>query len=175
MTEYKARPEAIKGPAVMLAIMVALLLTIFFFFPKGFLTYFLMGLILIFVPLAYSGVILKITMDDKKIVVVRPFSRLTVRIEDIAFCAVHGLDDGRHLVYAFVKRRHKGMDCVRGVKQKKPFGEIIREASKDDGCVDLDINFNMAKKLPVSFVEDAEALKDRILEAVNRKNEKYLA
>lgn len=174
MTEYKARPEAIKGPAITLAIMIAFELLIYFFFPKGFLTYFFMGLILVFIPLVYSGVILKIIMDDKKVVVVRPFTRLMIKIEDIAFCAVHGLDDGRHLIYAFVKKRYKGMDCVKGIKQKKPFEEIIREAMKDEECVDLDINFNMAKKIPVSFVEDAEALKDRIIGAVNRKNEKYL-
>ena len=167
MTEYKGRWDAMRGPLVMLSILIALVLIIYAFMPKGFFAYFFIALLLIFVPLSYSGLVLKIIVDEKKLVVVRPFTRVSVKFEDVGLCAVHCVEDGRYLIYAFVKQRYRGGYTVKGIRPKLPFDEIVKMASKDEN-INLDINFNRAKKIPVSFVENCEGLKDRFLMEVGK-------
>lgn len=167
MTEYKGRRDAIRGPLAVLAAIIAVIGIIYMFMPKGFLAYFFIGLLLLFVPVIYSGLVLKITADDKKVVVVRPLTRVTVKYEDVALCAVHCIEEGRYLIYAFVKQRYRGGYAVRGIRPKLSFEEIVKIANKNEN-VDLDINFNRAKKIPVSFVEDGEKLKDRFLMEVGK-------
>lgn len=167
MTEYKGRWEAIRGPLVVLVIMLVLIGIIYFFMPHSFWTYFFIVLFLIFIPLPYSGLILKIRINDRKLVVVRPFTRVSVKFEDVALCAVHNIEEGSSLVYAFVKRRCRGGYTVKGIRPKLPFDEIVKMAMANDN-VDLDMNFTRAKKIPVSFVEDGEALKDRFLMEVGK-------
>jgi len=167
VTEYKGRWDTIKGPLLVLTIIIAIVFLIYIFMPKGFLAYFFIGLLLLFVPLTYSGLVLKIMADEKKLVVVRPFTRVAVRYEDVALCAVHGIDEGKYLIYAFVKQRYRRGYAVKGIRPKLPFEEVVRIANKDEN-VDLDINFNRAKKIPVSFVEDGEELKDRFLMEVGK-------
>ncbi|MGE5632735.1 MAG: hypothetical protein ACM3TR_16835 [Caulobacteraceae bacterium] len=168
MTEYKGRKDAVRGPSIVLGIIILMVLVIYFLIPKGFFTYFFIVLLLAFVPLTYSGIILKITIDDKKLVVVRPLSRLTVKFEDVALCAVHCLEEGSYLIYAFVKERYKGGYTVKGIRPRLPFDEVVRLASKENENIDFDVNFNRAKKIPVSFVEDGDALKDRFLMEVGK-------
>lgn len=174
MTVYKGRWEAIRGPLAVLGILIALALIIYLFLPHGFFSYFFIALLLLFVPLAYSGLILKITIDDKKLVVVRPLTRVTVRFEDVALCAVHAIEEGKHLIYAFVKQKHRGIYTVKGVRPKLPFEEIVRMATREEDYVDLDVNFSRAKKLPVSFVENGEELKDRFLMEVGKHHVKIM-
>lgn len=174
MTEYKGRWDAIKGPLVVLGILISLALIIYLFFPLGFFSYFFIALLLVFVPLAYSGIILKITIDDKRLVVVRPLTRVTVRFEDVALCAVHTIEEGKYLIYAFVKEKHRGIYTVRGVRPKLPFEEVVKMATKEEGYVDLDMNFSRSKKLPVSFVENNEELKDRFLMEVGKHHVKII-
>lgn len=171
MTEYKGRWEAIRGPLIVLILLVVFALIIFFSFPRGFWVYFFDVLLLLFVPLAYSGLILKIKIDDKKLVIVRPFTRVKVKFEDVALCAVHQIGEGSSLIYAFVRERRLGGSTVRGVKPKLPFDEVVKMTSHNDN-VDLDINFNRAKKIPVSFVKNGEELKDRFLLEVGKHHVK---
>jgi hypothetical protein len=174
MTVYKGRWEAIRGPLVVLAILAALVLTIYLFVAPGFFKYFFMVLLLVFVPLLYSGLVLKITIDDKKMVVVRPLTRVSVRFEDVALCAVHAIEDEKHLIYAFVKEKRRGVYTVKGVRPKLPFEEVVKMAEKEEDYVDLDVNFSRAKKLPVSFVENGEELKDRFLKEVGKYHIKVM-
>ena len=167
MTEYKGRWDAIRGPLVVLSILIALIIIIYLVVPHGFWAYFFIVLLLLFVPLAYSGLILKITINEKKIVVVRPFTRVTIKFEDVALCAVHNIEEGRNLIYAFVKARYRRGYIVKGIRPKLPFDEVVRIASKDED-INLDINFNRAKRIPVSFVECVEELKDRFMMEVGK-------
>ncbi|KUO73506.1 MAG: hypothetical protein APF77_12175 [Clostridia bacterium BRH_c25] len=167
MIEYKGRWDAIKGPLVVLSIIIAIVLIIYLFIPKGFFAYFFMVLLLVFIPLTYSGLVLKITADEKKIVVVRPFTRMSVKYEDVALCAVHCIDEGKYLIYAFVKQRYRRGYTVKGVRPRLSFDEVVKMASKDED-INLDINFNRAKKIPVSFVENSEELKDRFMMEVGK-------
>lgn len=167
MTEYKGRWEAIKGPLVVLSILMAIVLILYLFVPKGFFTYFFIVLLLMFVPLLYSGLVLKIAISEKRLVVVRPLTRTTVKFEDVALCAVHCVDEGKYLIYAFVKQRYRKGYTVKGIKPKLPFDEVVKMSLQNEDF-DLDINFNRAKKIPVSFVENCEELKDRFLMEVGK-------
>lgn len=167
MTEYKGRWEAIRGPLIMLSILIALAAIIYFFIPHGFWAYFFIVLFLIFVPFAYNGIILKITIDEKKLVVVRPLARIPVKFEDVALCAVHCIEEGKHIIYAFVKQTYRGGYTVKGIRPKLPFDEVVKMASEDEN-IDLNINFNMAKKIPVSFVHGGVELKDRFIMEVDK-------
>jgi len=173
VTEYKGRWEAIRGSLIVTAALIALITCIYVLVPHGFWAYFFIGLLLLFIPTAYSGLILKITMDEKKIVVVRPFTRVTVKFEDVALCAVNCVGDGKYLIYAFVKQRYRGGYTVKGIKPKLPFDEVIKMSLKEE-CLDLDVNFNRAKKIPVSFVENGEELKDRFLLEVGKHQVKIM-
>lgn len=173
MTEYKGRWEAIRGPLVALSILIAIAAILFLFLPHSFWTYFFIVILLLFAPLAYSGLILKITINEKKIVVVRPFTRMTVKFEDVALCAVHNIEEGKNLIYAFVKQRYRKGYTVKGIRPRLPFDEVVRMAEKDEN-IDLDINFTRAKRLPVSFVEGGEELKDRFMTEVGKYHIKIM-
>lgn len=173
MTEYKGRWEAIRGPLIMLSILIALAIIIYFFIPHGFWAYFFIVLLLIFVPLAYSGIVLKITINEKKLVVIRPFTRTSVKFEDVALCAVHCVEEGKHLIYAFVKQRYRRGYTVKGIRPKLPFDEVVKMSSRDED-IDLNINFNIAKKIPVSFVHGGVELKDRFLIEVGKYHVKVM-
>lgn len=173
MTNYKGRWDAIKGPLVVLSGIIAIALIIYLFMPHGFWAYFFIALLLLFVPLAYTGLVRKITIDEKKLVVVRPITRVTVRFEDVALCAVHCVEEGKYLIYAFVKQRYRGGYTVRGIKPRLTFDEVVKMSSKNDN-IDLDINFSRAKKIPVSFVENCEELKDRFLMEVGKYHVKIM-
>ncbi len=151
----------------MLSILIASIIIIYLVVPHGFWAYFFIVLLLLFIPLAYSGLVLKITINEKKIVVVRPFTRVSVRFEDVALCAVHCVEEGRSLIYAFVKTRYRGGYTVKGIRPKLPFDEVVKIAAKDED-INLDINFNRAKRIPVSFVDGGEELKNRFMTEVGK-------
>lgn len=173
MTKYKGRWDAIKGPLLVFVLMIAMILTIYFLIPKGFFAYFFIALLLFFMPLVYSGLVLSINIDDKKLVVVRPFTRTSVKLADVAICAVHCIEDGKYLLYAFVRKRDIKGYTVRGIKPRLPFEEVIRISTQEEN-VDLDVNFNRAKKIPISFVENSDELKDRFLLEVGRHHVKIM-
>lgn len=167
MTEYKGNWKAVKGPSIVMVIIISMVLIIYLFIPHGFLPYFFIILLLSFVPITYTGLVLKIKIDDKKLIIVRPFTRTTVKFENVALCAVHCVEEGRYLIYAFVKQRYRGGYTAKGIKPKLPFDEVIKLSSKNED-IDLDINFNKAKKIPVSFVENSEELRDRFMTEVGK-------
>jgi hypothetical protein len=94
-----------------------------------------------------------------------------VRFEDVALCAVHQVEEGSSLIYAFVKKRCRGGYTVKGIKPQLPFEEVVRITSRDEN-VDLDMNFTRALKIPVSFVEKGEELKDLFLLEVGKHHVK---
>jgi len=173
VTKYKGRWDAIKGPLLVFILMIAIILTIYFFIPKGFFNYFFIVLLLFFMPLVYSGLVLSINIDDKKLIIVRPFTRTAVKFADVAVCAVHCIEDDKYLLYAFVRKRDFKGYTVRGIKPRLPFEEVVR-ISTQEGNIDLDVNFNRAKKIPVSFVENSEELKERFLREVGRHHVKIM-
>ena len=139
------------------------------FVPGVYLRAFFLVLVLPFLSFAYSGFILKITIDDNFIRIYRPGLTQSIAIGDIAFCAIHDLADGKSLVYCFTRKRWFGRDGVTGIKSKQGFDSIVMMLMDDNGNfeTDLDINFHRAKKIPVSFVEDGDQLKNLILKAVD--------
>lgn len=139
-----------------------------------FLKVFLLAITLPFAHLAYMGMIQKITLDDATLAVHRPLWVSKIKIEDIAFCAVHGLEEGKSLVYCFVRRRFR--PGVVGIKSKESFDTLVEMLMKDQGNfqTDLDINFHRAKKIPVSFVASGEQLKDALLLAVDKAHLKRI-
>lgn len=173
MTEYRGRREAIRGPSIIISVLIASIALIYFFAPHGFWAYFFIILLLLFIPIAYSGLILKITINEKKIIVVRPLTRVTIKFEHVALCAVHCVENGKYLIYAFVKQRYRQGYTVKGIKPKLPFDEVVKMSSKGE-CLDLNVNFNRAKRIPVSFVENGEELKDRFLMEVGKHHIKIM-
>ena len=78
------------------------------------------------------------------------------------------------LLYAFTRQRRFKGDRISGIKSKKSFDEIVKIISEDDGNTDLNINFNMASKILISFVQQGDVLKDKILANVNERHKKNI-
>ncbi|MGH4118038.1 hypothetical protein [Clostridium sp.] len=134
-------------------------------------------MLMIFIICAYNvykGLILSITVDDQKIKIYKPFGIQTIKFDNIAFCAVHGIDDDTTLLYAFTRKKGLKGDRVSGIKSKKSFNEIVKIISQDEGNTDLNINFNFASKVLISFVENGDALRDKILTKVNERHKENI-
>ncbi|MFZ5353800.1 MAG: hypothetical protein ACOZCL_13910 [Bacillota bacterium] len=174
LTEYRGKKSSIKGPVIAVVIFTLLIISILLYFNFSYGSIIGAAAVFLLWIFAYKGIILKIKIDDKKITIVRPLSRNSILIENIVFCAVHGIDDDTTLVYAFIKKRVRGIMSVKGIKPKLPYQEIIRLVTDDRKKAELDVNFNMAAKIPVSFVENSEELKNRILEAVTQNQNRLL-
>lgn len=171
---YKGMKNSIKGPIIAVIIISALIFGNFYLLKISFASVLIGLLLLLLWTFAYSGIVLRITIDEGRIVVVRPITRIKVNIDDIVFCAVHGIDDNSSLIYTFMKRKIKGIISVKGIKPIKPYEEIVKIISDEQAKTELDVNFNMAAKIPVSFVEDGEELKATILAEVNKNQNKIL-
>jgi hypothetical protein len=122
----------------------------------------------------YKGLILSISVDEQKIRIYKPFGIRTIKFDNIAFCALHGIDDDTTLLYAFTRKKNIKGDGVRGIKSRKSFNEIVKIISDDEGNTDLNINFNMASKVLISFVENGDILRDKILATVNERHKKNI-
>jgi hypothetical protein len=172
--EYKGKSKTLSGLGIAIAaltiIILAILLTVGF---SGLPAVFV-ALIALVISFLYKGMIIKITLDNDKVTVYRPLGRKSIRFSDIAFCMVHGIDETDSIIYAFIKKRTGGTNRVRGVKQNLSFEEVIKAVNKSEGNIDFDINFNMAEKIPVSFVENAEDLKKGILETLGGHQKRIL-
>ncbi len=174
MEIYKGAKNSIKGPIIAVIIITALIVGTLYLLQLTFAGILVSLLLFMLWMFAYKGIILKITIDENRIVVVRPLTRTSLRLDDIVFCAVHGIDENSSLVYAFIKKKAQGITTVRGIKPVKPFEEIIRIISDEEAKAELDVNFNMAAKIPVAFVEKGEELKDIILAKVSENQNKIL-
>ena len=174
MEKFYGRPDSIKKLGISFTISVLLALVSYIFITNGILK---IVLLLIFISFAwqfYKGLILFITVDEQKIRIYKPFNIRTIKFDDIAFCAVHGIDEDTTLLYAFTrKRRFKG-DKVSGIKSKKSFDEVVKLISEDEGNTDLNINFNMASKILISFVQQSDILRDKILATVDETHRKKI-
>jgi hypothetical protein len=171
---YKGIKNSIKGPIIAVIIISALILGNFYLLKISFASIIISIILLLLWVFAYNGIVLRISIDETRIVVVRPITRTNLNINDIVFCAVHGIDEDKSLIYAFMKKRKKGIMSVKGIKPIKPFEEIVKIISDENTKAELDVNFNMASKIPVSFVEAGEKLKYIILARVNENQNKIL-
>lgn len=172
MEKFSGKPDSLKKLGIIFIISVLLAFVSFIFVPNFILKTVLLIIFITVAWQAYKGLIIAITVDEQKIKIYKPFNIKTIKFEDIAFCAVHGIDDDTTLLYAFTRKRYGKGDRVRGIKSNKSFDEIIKLISEDEGNTDLNINFNMASKVLISFVQNGDTLKDKILATVNERHKK---
>lgn len=168
METYKGKTEEIKGPIITVIVLAVVIFCLLVFVPHGIGLYIAIAFLLMILMFAYKGIVLKIIIDDTKIIIIRPITRSRIKIKNIAFCAVHEIDEEKSIIYSFVKQKYGKTYGVKGVKSKKNFNEIVKLVADDKAKSDLDVNFNKAEKIPVSFVENGEALKQKILDKVSK-------
>lgn len=168
MTTYHGFTDNLKKLAMFAGIGIAITALIALLVPNPILKIFFIALTLPFVHLAYQGMIQRIVMNESQVVIYRPLSVQRIKLSDVAFCAVHSLENGRSLVYCFTRKRFR--DGVNGIKSKEGFDAIVRKLMADQGDLqtNLDINFHRAKKIPLAFVENGDQLKENILLAVDK-------
>ena len=174
MEKFYGRPDSIKKLGISFTISVLLALVSYIFITNGILKTVLLIIFITFAWQFYKGLILSITVDEQKIRIYKPFNIRTIKFDDIAFCAVHGIDEDTTLLYAFTRKRGLKGDRVGGIKSKKSFEEIVKLISEDEGNTDLDINFNMASKILISFVQQSDILKHKILDTVHERHKKRI-
>ena len=170
MERFKGKPDSLKKLGVFFTISVLIALLSYISISNAILKAVLLVFFITFAWQFYKGLILSITLDKQKIRIYKPFNVRTIKFDDIAFCAVHGIDEDTMLMYAFTRKRGLKGDRVRGIKSKKSFDEIVKLIAEDEGNTDLDINFNMASKIQVSFVEHSDILKCKILDTVHERH-----
>lgn len=172
MITYSGLKESIKKVGITYICTVLCATATFLWVPSTGVKILILFILLPVLHLTYQGLILKVTLDETEVKVYRLLDVQRIPIKDIAFCAVHGIDDNRFLIYCFIRKGKLGKDGVRGIREKFTFDEVVQILAKDDGqgSTGLDINFNMAKKIPASFVENSEDLKQRLLLAVDQSH-----
>lgn len=171
---YKGSKENTQGPTIVFLVLLLLATILLVFAHSNGFAIFMAVLFLFPLPMIYSGIILNIQLDDEKIVIQRPLGKKVIKFSNIAFCAVNALEDNKYLIYAFKKRKKKGITSIKGIKQNIPYQDIVKKMSDTRKTFDFDINFNQALKIPVSFVENGEELKDMILKRINAEHVRVL-
>lgn len=174
MEKFKGKPNSLKKLGIIFIISTLLALVSLIFIPNIILKTILLIIFIVTGWQVYKGLIFAIAVDDQKIKIYKPFGIKTIKFDNIAFCAVHGIDDDTTLLYAFTRKKCRTGDRVRGIKSNKSFDEIVKIISADEGNTDLNINFNMASKILISFVENGDILKDKILATVNERHKKII-
>ncbi len=174
MEKFSGKPDSLKKLGISFIISVILIFVSLFFITSFMLKLFLLVIFIFAAFQFYKGLILSITVDDQKIIIYKPLNRSTIKFDDIAFCAVHGIDDDTTLLYAFRRKKRRKRDGVYGIKSNKSFDEIVKIVSEDEGNTDLNINFNMAFKVLISFVDKGDILRDKILTLVNERHKKII-
>ncbi|MFT5873729.1 MAG: hypothetical protein ACI8WT_002680 [Clostridium sp.] len=172
MEKFKGKPDSLKKLGIIFIISILLAIVSFMFIPNFGLKTFLIIICILFAWHSYKGLIIAITVDDQKIKIYKPFNVRTIKFDNIAFCAIHGIDEETTLLYAFVRKKCFKGDRVSGISSKKSFDEIVKIISKDEGNTDLNINFNMAFKVLSSFVLNGDVLREKILYTVNERHKK---
>jgi len=166
MTIYKGKASNLKGTSLVMLGFIAMILIIFFFTKRGFLPWFFIISLSLMCMSVYGGMILSITMDDEKVVIRRPLSWKTLKLSQIAFCAIHDIGEGKSTLFVFVKQKWGSDYRIKGVKSSMPYEEIVEALKKGGRIQDFKVNFNKAVKVPVSLVENGDELKERILDCV---------
>ena len=174
MKNYQGKTKALTGLGIAIGVMGAIILGTFIIVGVNGITIVIAVLLAFIMNFLYKGMVLKIVVDKDKISIYKPLGPKIIRFTDIAFCMVHGIDEMDSIIYAFVKKRVGKNAGVKGIKQNIPFQEVIKIINQSNDHVDLDINFNMAEKIPVSLVEDTEDLKNEILKTLGGHQKKIL-
>ncbi len=174
MEKFSGKPNSLKKLGVTFSISILLAFVSLIFIQNFILKTILLISFISFAWQLYKGLILSIIVDDQKIRIHKPFNIRTIKFDDIAFCAEHGIDDDTTLLYVFIRKKHRKGDKVRGIRSNKSFDQIVKIISADEGNTDLNINFNMASKVLISFVLSGDVLKDKILATVNERHKKIL-
>lgn len=174
MKEYKGKSKLLTGLGIAVGALTASILGMLIIVGFKGIVIVISAIIALIISFLYKGMIVKIVVDKEQIMIYKPLSRKTIKFSNIAFCMVHGIDETDSIIYAFVKKRIGNRTGVKGIKQEISFEEAVRIINKSDEHVDLDINFNMADKIPVSLVEDTEALKCEILTILGGHQKKIL-
>ncbi|WP_291634958.1 hypothetical protein [Clostridium sp.] len=174
MEKFKGKPDSIRKLGIIFIISSLLTVVIFVFIPNFGLKIFLLIICILFALYSYKGLIISINIDDQKIKIYKPLNVTTIKFDNVAFCAIHGIDEETTLLYAFMRKKWFKRDRVSGISSKKSFDEIVKIVSQDEGNTDLNINFNMAFKVLTSFVLNGDVLRDKILSAVNERHKKII-
>lgn len=167
MTVYPGKKGNLRGTSLVVLTIVAIILSIYFFTKRGVFAWFIMICLAFLIPLVYKGMILKITLYDNRIVIRRPVSKQTIKITDIAFCAVHDIGEGNFTLYSFMKVKTKDDIKITGIKSDKSYDEVMKTMKKGGKLEGVKINFNKADKIPIALVENSNDLKERILDNVD--------
>lgn len=163
MKEYHGKSKALTGLGIAIILMLAGILALFLISGINGITIAVAAFLALIMNFLYKGMVVKISVNQDQIVIQKPLTQKVIRFSNIAFCIVHGIDETDSIIYAFVKKR---AGTVKGIKQKIPFEEIVKIINRSENSVDLDINFNMADKIPVSLVTEADELKNVILDTL---------
>jgi hypothetical protein len=174
MKEYPGKPKALMGLGIAIGAMGAIILGTFIIVGTNGITIVMAAFLALIISFLYKGMILKITVDNEKIQILKPLGKKTIKFSNIAFCMVHGIDKDDSIIYAFVKKKIGNKTGVKGIKQKISFEEAVKIINKSEESLDFDINFSMAEKITVSFVQNSDELKNEILTTLGGHQKRIL-
>lgn len=163
MKTYQGKSKSLNGLGIAIVIMTAAIAGMLILIGINGITIVISAFTALIISFLYKGMILKITVDKEQVVIYKPLGRKIIKFTNIAFCMVHGINETDSIIYAFVKKKSGNKTRVKGIKQDISFEEVVKIINKSSEHVDLDINFNMAEKIPVSLVLNTEELKSEIL------------
>lgn len=174
MKEYKGKSKMLTGLGIAIGVLGAVILGILIISGVRAIPIGISAFLAFIISFLYKGMIIKITVDKEKVIIHKPLSKKVIKFSNIAFCMVHGIDETDSILYAFVKKKFGKTTTVKGIKQKISFEEVVKIINKSNENIDLDINFNMAQKIPVSLVENTEELKNEIFTTLGGCQKKVL-
>ncbi|MDF2840210.1 MAG: hypothetical protein K0Q99_982 [Clostridia bacterium] len=174
MSTYKGKSKSLYGLGIAIGILTAIILGMLIIVGVKGITLIVTALVALIISFLYKGMIVKIVVDKEKIMIYKPLGKKTIQFSNVAFCMVHGIDETDSIIYAFVKKKFGKEAGVKGIKQNISFDEVVRIINKSGDNLDLDINFNMADRIPVSLVENTEELKSEILTMLGGHQKKIL-
>ncbi|OGO76694.1 MAG: hypothetical protein A2Y23_10910 [Clostridiales bacterium GWB2_37_7] len=174
MKSYSGKSKSLAGLGIAIVVLTAIILGILIKVGVTGIVVVVSALLALVISFLYKGMIVKIKVDKEKVVIYKPLSKKTIKFCNIAFCMVHGIDETNSIIYAFVKKKFGSKTGVKGIKQTISFEEVVKIISKTDEYNDLDINFNMSEKIPVSLVENTEELKRDILTTLSGYQNKII-
>ena len=174
MKEYQGKLRALKGLGIAIVMLGVIILGTFIIVGVNGITTVVAALLAFVISFLYKGMVLKIAIDEEKIVIQKPLGKKIIKFSNIAFFIVHGIDETDSIIYAFVKKKVGKKTRVKGIKQKLSFEDVVKIINKSNENIDLDINFNMAEKIPVSLVANNEELKNKILTQLSGHQKRIL-
>lgn len=167
MIVCRGKASNLRGTLLVVLTVIGIIALIFTFTKRGVFAWFIMICLALLISLVYKGMILKISLDENRIVITRPLSRQKIKLSDIAFCAVHDIGEGNFTLYTFMKKGHGNGISITGVKSEKPYEEVMDTMRRGGKLEGVQINFNKATKIPIALVENSDELKEKILDNVD--------